>query len=411
MLSVSSIDAVLKSYYLDAICASLNTGVSPLYSAIEKSAAEITGKDAVVPTMYGVCGGLGSTDETGELPDSGECLRTGFTVPLKNIYGVIDISDKALRASRDNASGIVGLLNTEIKAMVRSAQFNLNRMLWMDGTGLLATVKTFTNGAMPTATVDDTRFLAEGMKVDFYRSGAAVMTGVRIADVNHETKTLTFPYGIMNTNSLQTGDLIYIQKSKGNEVNGIPYVFDTGNTYFGVNKATNPGIKPVEKSLGDELTVDAMQEFFDTASLRAGVQPDMIVCSMKTRRQYLKQLELNRRNIDYLNLDGGFKTLAFNGIPVVGERFAPDGEMYFLNTPTLKLVQLNDWEWLEGENGSILNQLDRKAVYTATLVKYANFVAAYPRGQARLKGIEDPSSSTTASGGTDSGSGTDDATG
>ena len=85
--------------------------------------------------------------------------------------------------------------------------------------------------------------------------------------------------------------------------------------------------------------------------------------------------------------------------------------MYFLNTPTLKLVQLNDWEWLEGENGSILNQLDRKAVYTATLVKYANFVAAYPRGQARLKGIEDPSSSTTASGGTDSGSGADDATG
>ena len=47
MLSVESIDSVLKSYYLDAICTSLNTGVSPLYQAIEKTAAEIRGKEAV----------------------------------------------------------------------------------------------------------------------------------------------------------------------------------------------------------------------------------------------------------------------------------------------------------------------------------------------------------------------------
>ena len=398
MLSVNTIDSVLKSYYLDAICASLNTGVSPLYSAIEKSAAEISGKEAVVPSMYGVCGGLGSTDETGELPESGECLRSGFHVPLKNIYGVIDISDKALRASRDNASGIVGLLNTEIKAMVRSAQFNLNRMLWMDGTGLLATISSFATGAMPSATVNDTRFLSEGMKVDVYRSNSAIVNGIRIVDVNHETKTITFEFGVLLTQSLQSADKLYVQKPKHNEVNGIPYALNNPNTYFGVNVATNPGIKPVERDLQDELTVDAMQEFFDSASLRAGLQPDMIVCSMKTRRQYLKQLELNRRNIDYLNLDGGFKTLSFNGIPVVGERFAPDGEMYFLNTPTLKLVQLNDWEWLEGENGSILNQLDRKAVYTATLVKYANLVAAYPRGQSRLKGILDAASGASADG-------------
>ena len=83
-------------------------------------------------------------------------------------------------------------------------------------------------------------------------------------------------------------------------------------------------------------------------------------------------------------------------MPVVSERFAPDGEMYFLNTPSLKLVELNDWEWLEGEKGSILNQLDRKAVYTATLVKYANFVAAFPRAQGRLYGITDPVADTSA---------------
>lgn len=397
MLSVESIDSVLKSYYLDAICTSLNTGVSPLYQAIEKTAAEIRGKEAVVPTMFGLCGGLGTTEEAGELPDAGECMRAAFSVPLKNIYGVIDITDKAIRASRDNASGIVGILNNEIRAMVRSARFNLNRMLWMDGKGLLATVTAFKSGSMPEVTVDDARMMAGGMKIDIYRSGSILVSGIRVYDVDHVNNKFIAKYEELASVTLTSGDQIYVQKSKGSEVNGIPYLFSSDNVYFGIGKAANPGIKPTAKSLGDVLTVDAMQEFFDISSLRAGSDPDMIVCSPKTRRQYLKQLELNRRNIDYLNLDGGFKTLSFNGIPVVGERFAPDGEMYFLNTPTLKLVELNDWEWLEGENGSILSQLDRKAVYTATLVKYANFVAVSPRAQARLYGITDPVTETEES--------------
>lgn len=396
MLSVESIDSVLKSYYLDAICASLNTGVSPLYQAIEKTAAEIRGKEAVVPTMYGICGGLGTTEEAGELPDAGECMRAAFSVPLKNIYGVIDITDKALRASRDNASGIVGILNNEIRAMVRSARFNLNRMLWMDGDGLLATVESYKSGSMPEVTVDNTRMLAGGMKVDIYRSGSLLKGGVRVYDVDHENKKFIVRHEEMGSVTAQAGDEVYVQKSKDSEVNGLPYLFGDAVSYYGVNKTANPGIKPMTQNLGAELTVDAMQEFFDSASLRAGAEPDMIVCSAKTRRQYLKQLELNRRNIDYLNLDGGFKTLSFNGVPVVSERFAPDGEMYFLNTPSLKLMELNDWEWLEGEKGSILNQLDRKAVYTATLVKYANFVAAFPRAQGRLYGITDPVADTSA---------------
>lgn len=406
MLSVESIDSVLKSYYLDAICASLNSGVSPLYQAIERSAAEIRGKEAVVPTMFGICGGLGTTDETGELPDAGECMRTSFQVPLKNIYGVIDVSDKALRASRDNASGIVGILNNEIRAMVRSARFNLNRMLWMDGEGLLATVSSYKNGSMPEITVDDARMLAGGMRIDIYRSGTAVATGIRVHDVDQENNIVVIAYDEIGTVTPTSGDKLYVQKSKGNEVQGLPYLFGDDNEYYGVNKQAFPGIKPVSKSLGEELTVDAMQEFYDLTALRAGVDPDMIVCSPKTRRQYLKQLELNRRNIDYLNLDGGFKTLSFNGVPVVAERFAPDGEMYFLHTPSMKLVELNDWEWLEGDNGSILNQLDRKAVYTATLVKYANFVATFPRAEGRLYGITDPQGSSSTSGsGSDSGTG------
>ena len=58
MLTIESIDTVLKSYYLDAICAQLNSGVSPFYSSIEKTAALVSGKNAVVPVELGISGGI-----------------------------------------------------------------------------------------------------------------------------------------------------------------------------------------------------------------------------------------------------------------------------------------------------------------------------------------------------------------
>lgn len=395
MLTIESIDHVLKSYYLDAICTQLNSGISPFYSAVEKTAAMISGKDAMVPIELGISGGLGTTEEAGELPVSGEALRDCLTVPLRNIYGVIDISDKLLRANRDNASGVVNVLNAEIQMMIRAAQFNLNRMMWGTGTGLLGTVidkSTVTPALSPhMLMVDDARKFTAGMSVDFIRGTTAVASSVRITDVDYIKNIITIPVLVATNVTINAADEIYLQKSKGSEVNGVPYLFQTLNSsYYGLPKGAVPGVQPTIKELNDELSLDAMQEFFDSMSMRSSMPTNMIVCSLKTRRQYLNQLMLTRTNIDYLNLDGGFKTLAFNGVPVCGERFVDDGEMYFLNTDAFKLVQLCDWEWLQGDNGTILTQVDRKAVYTATLVKYANLVATYPRAQGVMSGIEDP---------------------
>ena len=88
-----------------------------------------------------------------------------------------------------------------------------------------------------------------------------------------------------------------------------------------------------------------------------------------------------------MELAGGAKAITFNGIPVVADRFCPDGTMYLLNTDDFRLHQLCDWQWLEGENGRILAQVPGKPVYTATLVKYAELMCSRPCGQAVLTGI------------------------
>jgi len=88
-----------------------------------------------------------------------------------------------------------------------------------------------------------------------------------------------------------------------------------------------------------------------------------------------------------MELNGGFKAMNYNGIPIVADRFCPEGTMYLLNTNDFTLHQLCDWQWLADDDGRVLKQIPGKPVYTATLVKYAELICSCPNGQGMLSGI------------------------
>ncbi|MBO5884352.1 MAG: phage major capsid protein, partial [Clostridia bacterium] len=112
-----------------------------------------------------------------------------------------------------------------------------------------------------------------------------------------------------------------------------------------------------------------------------------IACSSQVRRAYQEYLGAFRRNIDVMELSGGYKALTYNGIPVVADRFVEEDTMYLLNTDDFTMHQLCDWKWLEGEDGKVLKQNAGYPTYTATLVKYAELVCDKPNGQAKISGI------------------------
>jgi hypothetical protein len=87
------------------------------------------------------------------------------------------------------------------------------------------------------------------------------------------------------------------------------------------------------------------------------------------------------------DMGDGQQLLAFDGIPIVVDRFCPEGTLYLLNTNDFKLCQLCDWQWMEGEDGKILKQVPGKPIYTATLVKYAKLICEKPCGQGVIKDI------------------------
>ena len=380
MITTQSADGVLKSYYLDAVTQQLNLSANPLLAAIERTASDVWGKDVKKPVVYGVHGGVGAGKEDGTLPTASDSGYAQLTATLKNLYGQIEISDKALRAAQSNEGAFVDLLGTELEALVQGASFNLGRMLFGDGSGKLATVKSVSG---TTYTVDTVRNLAVGQLVDAINSsGITSAFGRVVTGVDREKNQVT-----LSGASLSITDCgLYMQGSRNLELTGLGAIFSDSETLYGLSRAENGWLKPhIVEDVG-ALSENAIQKALDMVEANGGGSVNFIVCSWGVRRA-LFDLLAGKRVLQPVELQGGFKALSYNGIPVVADRFCPEKTMYLLNTNDFRLHQLCDWQWLEGENGSVLRQVSSKACYTATLVKYAELMCYRPCGQAMLTGI------------------------
>ena len=382
MIDLNSAQNALKDAYLSAACNVLNTQTNPLFSKIKQSNADVYGRQIIKVAPIGINGGIGAGSETGTLPSANGNNYAQLKTTLKNLYGTMEISDKAVRTSANSNGAFVDLLSAEMEGLLNSSKFNLARMLYGDGTGVVAKIVSQGEG---TVSVDNVKNLIEGMVVDVYSSDILTHSGLRIKYVDRVNKTITFTN---NTETLSAEDVLYVQGSKGNEITGLGAIFGNSTTLYGLNRTENKWLKPYISATEKEINDNVMQEAIDFLEENSGSHVDFITCGAGVRRAYLQYLACYRRNIDVVELEGGFKAVSFNGIPMVTDRFVADDTMYLLDTSKFTLHQLCDWSWIEGEGGNILRQKPGYPAYTATLVKYADLICDQPNGQAKISGIK-----------------------
>ncbi len=385
MVTLETAEKALKSVYLNVVADQLNVGVNPLLAKIEQTTSDVWGKEIIKLVPYGINGGIGAGTETGELPTPASNNYDRFKLELKNLYGTIELSDKAIRASQSNTGAFVNLLNAEMEGLLKASKFNLGRMLYGDGSGSLATCKSNSGSVI---NLDSVRNVMEGMVVDVYSKTSGTvysdLKGVRIVSVDRVNNAITVSANVAT--SVENGDIVTVQGSRENELTGLGAIFSDRDLY-GLSREGRSWLKPKQYENVGSINTAKIQSAIDYIDEVAGSQIDFIVCSYDVRRAYLDYLALTRTNVDYMNLDGGFKALSYNGIPLIADRFVESGTMYLLNSSDFKLHQLCDWRWLEGDNGKVIKQKAGSATYGATLVKYADMICDKPIGQAKLSGI------------------------
>lgn len=385
MVSISSANAALKTMYLDVVANQLNTKIHPFLNQIEKTEQDVVGKLVKKLVPFGLNGGIGAGTESGSLPQAFENNYLVFTSTLKNLYGTIEITDKALRASSNDAGAFVNLLTAEMEGLLDASKFNLSRMLYGNGSGLLTEAVATASGAY-TFVATSLKNLMIGQKIDIYVNGTFIKSA-RIMAMDFATKTITL-------NQTATSDMadstkttsLYIQGSKDKEITGLGAIFDTTiSTIYGVTKAANQFLNPISQTVSAANFSEAsLMGVVDAINEKTGGDVNFIVASYDARRSFQNLFANNKLNLDVLTLDGGYKTLSFNGTPFLAERFIEDGTIYFLNSDDFKLHQMGDWQWIENDKGQILRQKEGYPTHSASLVKYAELVCNKPGGQGKL---------------------------
>lgn len=387
MVTLTSAENALKTVYLGVVSNQLNTEANPLLAKIKQTSSDVWGKEVRKLAPFGLNGGVGAGTEEGSLPSAAGNNYVQFVSELKNLYGTIEISDKALRASANNAGAFVNLLNAEMEGLIKASAFNFGRMLYGNGSGTIATVTAYSD-VTKEITVDSVRNLMEGMTVDTYTDADAKVVGktARINFIDRANKIIKL--SVDPDAATTSGYYFTVQNSKDLEISGLGKVFETTGSLYGVDRATHSWMNPYQQSGVGAIGDSVIQTAIDNLEEVAGSRVDFIATSQKVKRGYQQYLANFRRNIDVMDLQGGFKAISYGGIPVIADRFVEEDAMYLLDTSEFALHQLCDWKWLEGEDGRIIKQMPGFATYTATLVKYADLICNKPSAQAKLSGLD-----------------------
>lgn len=392
MITIQNADAALKDYYLDAVTAQLNDNVSPFFSAIEKNTDNVSGKDVKLSVVRGFTGNVIAGAEDGNLPDPYKNRYANITAPLKNIYGTIEISDKAMRASRESSGAFVNLINAEMEGLISSAKHNFRRMLFGDGTGKLCEVVSKVSSSV--YTVDGVKEYFVGMQVDIYNSADALaVNGAYITAVDKSANTIAL--GTEITEAIAGGS-VYVHASRDSELTGLGAIFDS-DTLYGFSKADDKYFAPYIADGNGTLDEGMLSDVLDYMEENFNSKINAILCSYKTRKKIAALADANRRVVNTIDVRTGYGAVSVNDVPVYADKYCPDDRIIFINSEDFALYQLCDWEWLEDEDGKILKQIQGKAAYSATLVKYAELICRKPCGREKSltkkrakKGVFDP---------------------
>lgn len=380
----SAFDAVLKVVYGPKIPDLIRTKTPALDSFEDGDSDAWGGKYVEYPNPVARTEGSGWASELGALPAPGKEEYATTRIPCTYQYGSISLSAQVMKSSEGNRFAFKSAMSTEMEGIVKTMAADRARATFHDGRGILGLVNGTATSA--TQTLDSpggvagathgTRYLRKGMVVGAIRpaTGAVVASTVAtVAAVAAAGTTITLDSSKTWTDNdyivrfAHTGVTAVGDTSYNKEFMGLLGHVDDGTyvqTYHNVNRTTYPitqsAVLGSSSSPIGAISADLLQRAIDLAAQKGEGEISDMWMHQSVRRAYTATTEELRRYVsaDLMNPDSGTKaakggTLAFGGIPMRTDKYAPFGMVFGIDKSGFKRYSQTKGEWMD-EDGAIL---------------------------------------------------------
>jgi hypothetical protein len=409
--TTAGFDAALKNVYQGPIREQLNdhTNLLDLFTKGEVDQYKWEGKQVIFALHKSRNSGVKAAAEGGTLPAAGKQGYANLTVPMKFLYGRIELTAQVIKASRSDKGSFARAMDEEQKRLVGDLSRQRNRILAGFGQGTLATISSGTNSATQglsapggvAGTTNVTRFVKAGMVVAITDSTGATLRAVQtVLSVSEPNIVLDAPVNTttgdlisLGTNAVSPGESSYNLEPMGllGLVDSTTYV----SSIFGLDRsqAANAFFRSnISTSVGT-LNADLLQRNIDNAEEVSGKLIDRFVSHMSVRRELLKLTDADRRyagGSSAQNFDAGNKSskkdMTHNDIPIKTDKDFAYGTLMGLSTENLFWIPEQEGEWAD-EDGSILLRSKDKDNYEGRYRLFENMFCDQGNANFRMDGI------------------------
>jgi len=354
-----------------------------------KKKYDFSGRQRFVSTPLSFSGGVGAA----VIPQANAGKYQGAIIESKKMYASAKIDRESIKASANNAGAFVQATRETVQKTVESYMRNCSRVLFGDGSGILARGDGATNisGTGSVATPFVVRLASYHLEDIEEKDFVQLVTGMAAAPDNSGG---TAEGGITKANLLEvvafdesTGDISLVGTSPAlTLLIGSPLPATSGFCMQSSYEAEPIGLGAVEKFTSGTLyniayqrrwsmtvqdagatgiTVDKMNNLMLSVERKFGKVPNMIVCHYTQFRNILALLEDQKvYNLPNRNIKGN---LSFQGVEFMStrgpvgifvDRFCPEDKIYFLNDNFIELHHRPDFGWFDDDGTVFLRAAD-----------------------------------------------------
>lgn len=360
------------------------------------------GSEVKIPVLKGKSGAGGHRAEWDDSPAPDQVRTDFFNFNLKTYHRTIRLSGEVMEDTKGEG-GIASALQLEMEEAIPAARMDMERCLFLDGSGKYATVVNATDST--TLEVSDKTYVQENDILDvLIASTGAVGYGVERTRVTAITKnspaagqaTLTLSKALGTFGSVDTTYAIYLHNTYGKDPWGLDAAIDSANPsladFGGVERGANTWAQAqMQDAANESISSPLLQALWNKQDDAAGIDaPTFCITTPEIMIDLFKRASvLKEADHKEMKIDNWLRAVTVGGVPIWSSRFCQAGRLYSIYSPDLRIIysrETGDGHWVTGTDGS-LHKVVNKYGFEALWIRRWQFAARRVNSQGRLYNI------------------------